>query len=204
MASECSFSFDEDYFTYIKSQQKMGELDVDEREAIQDMHRRVDFEIDNMFRLNDRICYGHPSTYIPVLFQEVMYGYVDKLLLTKQKINNCVEEVKQKMKLQIQKARNNSREFFLIDYENWIKSEANGAMKVNKVAREMLATYVPFCKRVRDKLKAQKTHENAFTRFEREKIKKIQEMENVMRLFPKNNKDVPGEIKECYEFYVNH
>ena len=38
--------------------------------------------------------------------------------------------------MQIQKGRNNSREIFLIDYEAWVKSESNGSMKMNKVARE--------------------------------------------------------------------
>ena len=41
------------------------------------------------------------------------------------------EEARDKVKLQIQKARNNSRETFLIDYESWIKNEANGSMNKN-------------------------------------------------------------------------
>ena len=42
------------------------------------------------------------------------------------------DDARDKVKLQIQKARNNSRETFLLDYEAWIKNEANGSMKMNK------------------------------------------------------------------------
>ena len=48
------------------------------------------------------------------------------------------DDARDKVKLQIQKARNNSRETFLQDYEAWIKNEANGSMKMNKVARKFL------------------------------------------------------------------
>ena len=39
------------------------------------------------------------------------------------------EEKKDKIKLQIQKGRNNSSEIFVIDYEAWINYESKGANK---------------------------------------------------------------------------
>ena len=40
-------------------------------------------------------------------------------------------EKREKIKTQILRARNNTREIFLSDYEMWIYSEANAAMKLN-------------------------------------------------------------------------
>ena len=47
------------------------------------------------------------------------------------------EEVKEKIKAQLQKARNNTREMFVKDYEVWVKNECMGMSRVNKVVRSI-------------------------------------------------------------------
>ena len=54
------------------------------------------------------------------------------------------EDKKDKLKMQIQKCRNNTREVFVVDYENWIKHEAHGGIVLSKPVREIMATYCPF------------------------------------------------------------
>ncbi|MDE7203455.1 MAG: cyclic nucleotide-binding domain-containing protein [Lachnospiraceae bacterium] len=319
--------FDEDYVENLRSLKKQGEITEKEQKALlHDMDKRVEYEVMNMLMSNSRTIYGQPSSYMPILYKEAIFGYLDKILVTRKKINESVQrllkvdysvfyreviysntelkiinetvmknvypdvilfplfgtnaamwqeiggknkgtpgrfcfpimtssnidemmvkmfgrfrwelcrciqgmawndvkvksltseymdyiqfyrknrdlsdEARDKVKLQIQKSRNNSRETFLIDYEAWIKNEANGSMKMNKVARELLATYCPFEKEIRMKLNAQRPYEVAQARSFRNAQKKKQELELKIKTLQKVTTDVPEEIMNTYKFYA--
>lgn len=318
--------FDEDYVENLRTLKKQGEITEKEQKALlHDMDRRVEYEIMNMQMSNSRTLYGQPSSYMPILYKEAIFGYLDKILVTRKKINESVQrlvkvdysvfyreviysntdlkiinetvmknvypdvilfplfgtnaamwqeigsrnkgtpgrfcfpimtssniddmmvkmfgrfrwelcrciqgmawndvkvksltseymdyiqfyrknrdlsdEARDKVKLQIQKSRNNSRETFLIDYEAWIKNEANGSMKMNKVARELLATYCPFEKEIRMRLNAQRPYEVAQARSFRNAQKKKQELELKIKALQKVTSEVPEEIMNTYRFY---
>ena len=320
--------FDEDYFENLRTLKKMGDITEAEQKALtNDMVKRVEYEVMNMQKSNSRTLYGQPTTYMPILYKEAIFGYLDKILITKKMINQSVQnlmkvdfsvfyrevlysntelkinhestmqniypdiilfplygvnaamwqevggknkatpgrfafpimsntnvddmmvklfgrfrwelcrciqgmqwndvkvksltseymdyiqfyrknrdlsdEAREKIKLQIQKARNNSREIFLIDYEFWVKSESNGSMKMNKVAREILATYCPFDKALREKLGVQRPYEVAMARHGRNCLKKKQEFDLRIRSIQKETPDVPEEIMTTYNFYAN-
>lgn len=319
--------FDEDYVENLRSLKKQGEITEKEQKVLlNDMERRVEYEIMNMQMSNSRTLYGQPSSYMPILYKEAIFGYLDKILVTRKKINESVEclvkidysvfyrevlysnkelkivnetvlknvypdvilfplfgtnaamwqeigsknkgtpgrfcfpimtssniddmmvkmfgrfrwelcrciqgmawndvkmksltseymdyiqfyrknrdlsdEARDKVKLQIQKSRNNSRETFLIDYEAWVKNEANGSMKMNKVARELLATYCPFEKTIRMKLNAQRPYEVAQARSFRNAVKKKQELELKIKTWQKVTSEIPEEIMNTYKFYA--
>ena len=126
--------------------------------------------------------------------------YVDYLQFYR-KNHDLTEERKEKLKLQIQKGRNNSREVFVLDYEAWIKGEANGAIKLNKVARELLATYCPFNKEMRAKLMNQPMFAEAFSRFERNTAKKLHECELRLHAMQKDKIEATQEIIDTLTFY---
>jgi hypothetical protein len=320
--------FDEDYTENLSSLKKQGEITEEEQKALlNNMDKRVEYEVMNMMSSNLKSVYGQPSSYMPILFKEAIFGYLDKLIVTKKKINDSVKNIletdysafyrealytnvdlkiahetimlnvyqdiilmpifgsnatmwqeigskdkktpgrfcfpvmtagniddlmvktfgrfrwelcrciqgmswndvkvksltseymdyiqfyrknrdlsddaKDKIKLQIQKARNNSREIFLIDYEAWIKNESNGSMKMNKVAREILATYCPFNKALRNKINVQKPYELAQARFLRLNQKKKQEIAVRIKAVKKITDDVPKELMDTYDFYAN-
>lgn len=319
--------FDEDYVENLRTLKKQGEITEKEQKVLlNDMERRVEYEIMNMMMSNSRTLYGQPSSYMPILYKEAIFGYLDKILVTKKKINESVQrlvkvdysvfyreviysntelkiinetvmknvypdvilfplfgtnasmwqeignknkgtpgrfcfpimtssniddmmvklfgrfrwelcrciqgmawndvkvksltseymdyiqfyrknrdlsdEARDKVKLQIQKSRNNSRETFLIDYEAWIKNEANGSMKMNKVARELLATYCPLEKEIRMRLNAQRPYEVAQARSFRNAQKKKQELELKIKALQKVTAEVPEEIMNTYKFYA--
>lgn len=319
--------FDEDYAENLRTRKKQGEITEKEQKALlNDMDKRVEYEIMNMQMSNSRTLYGQPSSYMPILYKEAIFGYLDKILVTRKKINESVkrlvkidysvfyreviysntelkivnetvmknvypdvilfplfgtnasmwqeigsknkgtpgrfcfpvmtssniddmmvklfgrfrwelcrciqgmawndvkvksltseymdyiqfyrknrdlsDEARDKVKLQIQKSRNNSRETFLIDYEAWVKNEANGSMKMNKVARELLATYCPFEKGVRMKLNAQRPYEVAQARSFRNAQKKKQELELKIKALQKVTPEIPEEITNTYKFYA--
>lgn len=320
--------FDEDYIENLRSLKKQGEITEQQQKALtNNMDKRVEYEVMNMMKSNMRVLYGQPTAYMPVLYKEAIYGYLDKILVTKKRINESVQnlmkidysvfyrevlysnvdlkinhescmknvypdiilfplfgvnasmwqevggknkatpgrfvfpmlsntniddmmvkmfgrfrwelcrciqgmqwndvkiksltseymdyiqfyrknrdlsdEAREKVKMQIQKGRNNSREIFLIDYEAWVKSESNGSMKVNKVAREILATYCPFEKTLRQKLGTQRPYEVAMARFGRNSMKKKQEFELRIKAIQRETPDVPQEILDTYHFYAD-
>lgn len=111
------------------------------------------------------------------------------------------EEVKEKVKNQIQKGKGNYREIFAIDYENWIKGEAKGGIKLNKVSREILATYCPFSKPIREKVKTVPLIADAMARYYRNKAKTVKEIENRMRAIEKEGGVITEELMENYTFH---
>lgn len=319
--------FDEDYIENLRTLKKQGDItDQQLKELTNDIDKRVEYEVMNMQTANTKTLYGQPTAYMPILYKEAIFGYLDKILVTKKKINESIaqfakldysvfyreviysntdlkitnettmqevypdvilfpifgtnasmwqevggknkatpgrfcypmlcstniddltvkllgrfrwelcrciqgmswndvkvksltseymdyiqfyrknreltEEAREKIKLQIQKGRNNSREIFLQDYEVWIKNEAGGSLKMNKVARELLATYCPFEKTLRDKLGAQRPYEIAMARGMRNALKKSQEFELKIKAIQKNHPEVPGEVMNTYKFYA--
>lgn len=111
------------------------------------------------------------------------------------------EEAKEKVKLQIQKGKGNYREIFVIDYEAWIKGESNGSLRLNRVAREILATYCPFSKSIRERVKGQPLFADAMERFNRNTLKKIREMELKFHAIEKEGGEITEELMETFMFY---
>lgn len=112
------------------------------------------------------------------------------------------DDKKEKLKLQIQKCRNNTREVFVIDYENWIKLESKGGLCLSKPAREIFATYCPFSKDIRNKIQEQPLFRDAMTRFERERGKKRKEYDLKFRVWNKDKVEVPQEVIDTRDFYL--
>lgn len=111
------------------------------------------------------------------------------------------EEKKEKLKSQIQKGRGNTREVFVIDYVTWIKNESKGSIRMNKVARELLATYCPFRKEIRQKVGTQPLFEEAMARYTREKMKKVKELDLRYRGLENNKVEIVKEMQDTMAYY---
>ena len=113
------------------------------------------------------------------------------------------EEKREKVKLQLQKAKNSTKETFVQDYEIWVKYESAGAVRLNKVARELLATYCPFGVELRSSLKTQPIFEDAMGRFERGRSKKVYELEMRYRVLEREKGELPQALVETLNYYKN-
>lgn len=159
----------------------------------------------NMVKLCGRFRWEMCRTIEGIAWNDIKYKsltseYSDYIQFYK-KNKNLSEEKKEKIKLQIQKGRNNSREIFVIDYETWINFESTGAIKLNKLAREILATYCPFSKKIRDQLTIQPVFEEAFARFNKNRLKKIKELEGRYRMLQKDNIQPTEEMIDTLSYY---
>ena len=112
------------------------------------------------------------------------------------------DEKKEKLKMQIQKCRNNTKEVFTIDYENWIKHEAHGGLTLSKPVREILATYCPFSKELRESVAEQPLFRDAMARFTRDRGKKKKEYDLKFRVWEKDRVEIPEEIVRTRDFYT--
>lgn len=140
------------------------------------------------------------ATWNNIKYKSLTSEYMDYIQFYR-KNRDLSEEKKEKLKLQIQKSRNNSREVFAMDYEIWIKGEAKGAIRLNKIVREMLATYCPFAFQIRDGIKNQPIFAEAMNRYNLEKAAKIRMIELRLRALEKDGKKVPEEILSTLEYY---
>lgn len=111
------------------------------------------------------------------------------------------DERKEKLKLQIQKHRNNSREIFASDYTSWVMNESQGGMLLSKPVREIMATYCPFIRELREGLEGQPVFQNAMARFQRERAKKLREYDLKFRVWEKDRVEIPPEVVATKEFY---
>lgn len=111
------------------------------------------------------------------------------------------EAGKDKVKLQIQKGRRNSRNIFAMDYEQWVLYESRGAIKLNKVVREILATYCPFSREIREKLDRQPIFQELIRKFEINKTKKIRELEYRKRQLEREGIELTKELEKTMEYY---
>lgn len=112
------------------------------------------------------------------------------------------EDKKEKLKMQIQKCRNNTREVFVVDYENWMKHEAQGGLILTKPVREIMATYCPFAKDIREKVNELPMFKDAMMRFSRERGKKAKEYELKFKVWEKDEIAVPKEVQRTRYFYT--
>lgn len=75
-------------------------------------------------------------------------------------------DAKEKLKNALFRAKNNYREVFVKDYQNWIKYESRGSYRLNKVSRQILMTYCPFSKELRNELKANPMYQELLNRYD--------------------------------------
>lgn len=318
--------FDLDYIENLRELKKTTKLTpTQEREYLEDPNKRLNFEINNMFRYNNRLVNGQVTTFVPILYNDAIINDLSKVVLTSRKVNDVIlellkidysvfhrevlyydesigikkeyvmqpvypdiillptygqksvmwqeitgkrrntagrflfpmfaelnledqliqlfgrfrwelcrciqgtawndikyksltseysdyiqfyrknrelsEDRKEKIKAQIQKGRHNTREIFVIDYELWIKGEAKGAIRLNKIVREMLATYCPFSLEIRNRIANQPLFDEAMARFNRNRLKKIKETELRYRALEKEKIDIPENLLETLRYY---
>ncbi len=142
------------------------------------------------------------SAWNDVTVKSLTSEYCDYIQFYK-KNKELSDEKKEKVKLQIQKGKNNTREVFVQDYEQWIKGESQGGQKLNKPSRSILAAYCPFNKEIRTNLKTQPAFQDAIEKFERERTKRAKEIDLRHRALIKKGLEIPEIMKETLDFYVN-
>jgi len=74
-------------------------------------------------------------------------------------------ELKQEVKTELTRARNNWKNVFVSNYREWILYESNGAPRLNKLARRILSMYCPFSASIRESLSQNPQFTEHFKRY---------------------------------------
>jgi len=77
-------------------------------------------------------------------------------------------------------------------------------MRLNKVAREILAMYCPFEQEIRLNLTKQGIYDEAMARFHRETFRKQKEFEMRLRHIENENGEITQELQDTLAYYREH
>ncbi len=116
------------------------------------------------------------------------------------KNNELSPEAKEKIKNDMTRCKNSFREMFIRDYIVWMQFESNGSPRLNKVARGIMFTYVPFSKASRDKLSINPMYKDMIEHYDTKQKAKIHRMDNLVKKIKNAGKEVPEEIEAQIEF----
>lgn len=105
-------------------------------------------------------------------------------------------DAKEKVKAALGKARNSSKEMFIMDYVMWIQYESAGSPRLNKVARNILFSYCPFTASVRARLQANPLYRDLLTRYDVKTTQKLHRFDNLLHRFTAAGVDIPEELQE--------
>lgn len=86
--------FSQDYFDVFRELQKQGKVKAsDKAEYENNIDKRLNFEINNMFKHNHRLCNRNTRLYLPILYDEVIVRDLDKALVTSEKVNSAIRKI---------------------------------------------------------------------------------------------------------------
>ncbi len=109
--------FGMDYYDVFRDMKKRKMVtDADKPAYDRDYKAKVNFEINNMLKTNQKVCHGHISSYFPILHKDIITRDLEKAVVTPHKL---------------QQALNNllAIDFSIFYREIWYKNDAKGIEK---------------------------------------------------------------------------
>lgn len=110
-------------------------------------------------------------------------------------------DAKEKIKNQLGRVRNSFKEMFVTDYIMWMRYESGGSPRLNKAARNILFTYCPFSKEVRNKIAVNPLYGPAIEKYNITLSKNTHKMDILCKRLEKLPDGIPEEILE-YRNYM--
>lgn len=117
-------------------------------------------------------------------------------LVSYRKSTELSSEIKEKIKNDLIRCKNNTKEMFVRDYITWIIHESNGAPRMNKVARSIFFMFCPFSMAVREKLRTNPLYTDVLDKHEIRLKQKLRHMDGVYQKFIGSGSAVPPELQE--------
>lgn len=125
--------------------------------------------------------------------------YCDYLQFYK-KNHDISPENREKIKLSLQKSRNNYRNVFVSDYIIYIRNEAAGSARLNKVARGIVFRYCPFRAAKREAMKANPLYADLIEKFNIKLAGKVHLIQVMMQKIKKMEEEVPEVITKQLKY----
>ena len=142
--------------------------------------------------------------------QGVRYADVSEPSLTSEYTNylqfyrkngHLSSDIKDRIKLSLQKARNDYKTVFVADYEKYILNEPYGLPKLNKIAREILFKYCTFSQKFRDSRGSSPQYQQLMEHWRVSQNAKTHNVDLILRKIQRMNPEaVPPEVEEEQAF----
>ena len=116
------------------------------------------------------------------------------------KNHDLSDDVKEKVKLALRRNSNNYRNVFVADYELFIKNEALGLPRLNKVAREILFRYCTFSRKYREALSLNPQYQPLMERWNVKQGTKDHLLDVFTRKIQTMTDRLPTEVRKEAEF----
>lgn len=110
-------------------------------------------------------------------------------------------QAKEKIKAQMVHAKNNNREVFVLDYVSWMKYEAQGNVRLNKVARKIFVDWIPFSQEVRQKLSDNPMFKEIFHKFEILRNRRFDKAYQLYNRYKNEGGEITPELQMHLDFY---
>ncbi|MCW7468271.1 cyclic nucleotide-binding domain-containing protein [Leptospira kanakyensis] len=109
-------------------------------------------------------------------------------------------ELKEKISSEFKRFRTD-RDKFAYDYSMWIRYEAEGVQRVNRVVRSIFYRHIPFHKNIREKVSSQPAYSELHNRFKNIRTRQHKEFENKYKKYMDASGNLPKELYENLTFY---
>ena len=93
-------------------------------------------------------------------------------------------------------ARNNYKAVFVSNYIVWIQNESKGMARLNSIVLGIFMTFCPFSVDIRERLKTNMRYNEALTRFNAKRQRRLQRLVLLEKKLNQSGKGVPQEIKD--------
>lgn len=110
-------------------------------------------------------------------------------------------EIKEKLAAEFKRFRTD-RDKFANDYLLWMKYEAEGVQRLNRVVRAIFYRHIPFHKDIRDKLSGQPAYAEIHNRFKNIRNRQHREHENRYKKYMNEAGALPDILQENLNYYV--
>ena len=110
-------------------------------------------------------------------------------------------ETKDQIKGALTRAKNNFREVFVKDYQNWIKYEAKGGFRLNRYVRQIMFNYCPFSKAYRADLKTNPMFADAIGKLETNNARNYKRLQGLYEKYKREGGTITPELRENLNFY---
>lgn len=109
-------------------------------------------------------------------------------------------EMKEKLRNDLKKFSNNYKNLFVSEYMSYIKFEANQSPRLNKISREIIFTYCPFSRELREKFADNPQYGELIKKYTAHTNGLMRPISNMIRRIQNDGFEVPQVLKDQYEY----
>ncbi len=108
--------------------------------------------------------------------------------------------MKEKLRTDLKKYNNNYKNMFIADYLAYTKFEAAGSPRLNKVAREILFTFCPFSKELREKIADNPQYTELISHYNTKIQNLAKPVSNIVAKLKKEDIPIPEAVTKQIEY----